>query len=371
MIFAYLVSLQMIIVNLFSSYHCLHKRKSLLFTLFVYIFTTTVIFASVYLLSNYIFPEESNVGNGSYILIGILYYFPLKLVSKQKSKEILVIMFSTWIYTMLIFVLSNQISLFFTNTNRMMTVFITQTILHVLTYYIFIRFMKIKFLYVLSNINSRRFNNFLLISILWFLLLLLINYSIISGYNLYLGLGIFLIIATLVVFSYKGSHFSVLLSKKTEKLELKSLTDSLTKLKNRECLIEDSEKFIKEKTPFHLIYIDLDSFKSINDKYGHETGDNYLVTFSENLLNEFGSIKSNFYRISGDEFIILHFGEDTKSFLSNLNKFSLKGSIGLVKFLGLSFGNSQYPKDGEKLRDLLSVADSIMYEKKRAKQKIV
>ncbi|XMB71795.1 GGDEF domain-containing protein [Mycoplasmatota bacterium WC30] len=369
MVFAFLVSFEMVIINLFSSYMCLQKRRSNFQIIFVYAFTTIFIFAMVSLLGEYIFTDASTTGNGAFILIGLLFYFPLKFVSKQKPKEILVIMFSTWIYTMLIFTIANQIALLFSNYNRMMIVFISQTVLHTLTYYVFLRFMKSRFLYVLSNISNKRFNNFLFISTLWFLLLLIINYSIITGYNPYLGLATFLIIGILVVFSYKESHLSIFLSKKTEKLAKISLTDSLTNLRNRKCLIQDTQDILEQQRNFNLIYMDLDYFKQINDKYGHETGDIYLLTFSEDILKEFSNIRDNFYRISGDEFIILYYDDDYKLFLERLEQFSKKKTIGLIEFLGLTFGHSQFPRDGEKLRELLSVADLVMYEKKRIKHK--
>ena len=113
MIFGYLIPLVMIGLNLYSSYQCLNKRKSLVFTLFVYGATTLIILLIVYALNNYIFVDNPNIGNGIFLLLGIIYFIPIKIVSEQKSKEVLVIMFSTWIYTLIVFIVANQIGLLF------------------------------------------------------------------------------------------------------------------------------------------------------------------------------------------------------------------------------------------------------------------
>ncbi len=367
MIFGYLIPLVMVGLNLISSYQCLNKRKTLLFTFLVYGATTIIMLLFVYTFDHYILIDNPNIGNGVYLLFGLIYFIPIKVVSEQKPKEVLVIMFSTWIYTLFVFVIANQVSMFFPIEQKLMIAFIVQIALHAATYSPFLKFMKRKFVFVLSNINKQTMNILFIISLLWFALLIMMNYSLTSGANNYLNILLFFMFGALVLLSYKNFHSSVFLSKETEKLTMKSYRDHLTNLKNRACLMKDTTKNIQQETPFHLIYLDLDSFKMINDDYGHEVGDEYLVVFSDKTLEEF-QLKNNFYRISGDEFIILSYEKDLEPLLNQLDIYSKSKNLGMVDFKGFSFGYSSYPKDGNKLRELLSVADAKMYIEKRNKQ---
>ena len=62
-----------------------------------------------------------------------------------------------------------------------------------------------------------------------------------------------------------------------EELKLKSIQDSLTGLANRRHMEDIMQRqfyrFLRHQTPCSIIMIDVDHFKSFNDKYGHETGD--------------------------------------------------------------------------------------------------
>lgn len=85
-------------------------------------------------------------------------------------------------------------------------------------------------------------------------------------------------------------------------------TDDLTKVYNRRYLVEQLEKCINKSkrhgTDFSLIFIDVNKFKSINDQYGHSTGDHVLIlvgaSISESIRNY-----DTVARYGGDEFVIL------------------------------------------------------------------
>ena len=68
---------------------------------------------------------------------------------------------------------------------------------------------------------------------------------------------------------------------------------------------------------FHVVYLDLDNFKVVNDTYGHRTGNEYLIMFS-NVLKKYTSEYNHFYRIGGDEFVGLFF--ETEAFMKDLAK---------------------------------------------------
>jgi len=80
--------------------------------------------------------------------------------------------------------------------------------------------------------------------------------------------------------------------------------DSLTGLFNHSKLFYDLENFEKNKEKICAVFIDLDDFKDINDKYGHKFGDEVLIEFSQLILNTVRN-KDRVYRYGGDEFVIL------------------------------------------------------------------
>lgn len=89
-----------------------------------------------------------------------------------------------------------------------------------------------------------------------------------------------------------------------------SNTDSLTKIKNRRNFFEEStkllEKAIEEKKEFATLLIDIDHFKSVNDVYGHSTGDEVLKEFCK-IVNSCITKDEVFGRLGGEEFCISFF----------------------------------------------------------------
>ncbi len=89
--------------------------------------------------------------------------------------------------------------------------------------------------------------------------------------------------------------------------------DSLTKIGNRKAFDERFEsllaKFEDIEQTFSIILFDIDNFKQVNDSYGHSVGDNVLIFLSEQVNNlvrhQDGRLVDNFYRVGGEEFVIL------------------------------------------------------------------
>ena len=79
---------------------------------------------------------------------------------------------------------------------------------------------------------------------------------------------------------------------KTKELEMLSITDKLTGVFNRLRLDELTEKemgrAIRYGRPLSLVMVDIDKFKNINDTYGHQIGDEALVTFARILKEHCG-----------------------------------------------------------------------------------
>ena len=150
------------------------------------------------------------------------------------------------------------------------------------------------------------------------------------------------------------------LKKQLKKYKSLCIIDDLTGLYNRRKFEKDLDRFCYEKrrynTKFSLIMFDLDNFKTINDKYGHKTGDKILKYFSKILIQN--TRKSDrVYRFQGDEFMIL---------LPNTpNKLALKIAKRIQnEFANVSFGisSSKYKKK------ILETVDKKMYKNKKQRK---
>ncbi len=149
--------------------------------------------------------------------------------------------------------------------------------------------------------------------------------------------------------------------------------DGLTGLLNRASIIKSAKKFLagKGKTDTHAVFmIDIDNFKQINDTYGHQAGDRFLVHMA-NIISKCFRDSDLVGRIGGDEFMVLmkfvpnanvvkEKGLDLLSALKNicneLSDLNISGSIGV----------SLYDQDGDAFEELYEKADQAMYVSKRS-----
>ncbi len=152
--------------------------------------------------------------------------------------------------------------------------------------------------------------------------------------------------------------------------------DDLTQLPNRTAFYARLGKMLEkaelQRTPFTLIYIDLDNFKPINDGYGHAVGDRVLKVFAERLRR---SVRQQDFvcRLAGDEFAIL-LDETVDSRIANLVMERLDRQMqqpinfrnGQSIAISASTGMAFYPHDAASLEALLQAADERMYDNKRA-----
>ena len=157
------------------------------------------------------------------------------------------------------------------------------------------------------------------------------------------------------------------------RLQESSLTDSLTGIRNRLALRQDYPTF--RDMELIVMMLDVDDFKTINDTYGHDQGDEVLQRTGALLADCFGQERC--YRYGGDEFLVILPGtgeaalreklrrimEEKPGFTANGEKIVPGYSVGYV------YGKTEANGD---LRMMLRKADERMYMSKRSgKDKIV
>ena len=155
----------------------------------------------------------------------------------------------------------------------------------------------------------------------------------------------------------------------------KSIHDILTQLPNRELLEDRIVQAINMASRTNIdcagIFIDLDNFKSINDRYGHAVGDLYLKEVADRL-RDITREADTIARISGDEFFLLLL--DTKSeeavlglaqkIQENLKDEFLLGDQFKLTGLGASIGICMFPYKNCTPQDIINRADKAMYKVK-------
>ena len=147
--------------------------------------------------------------------------------------------------------------------------------------------------------------------------------------------------------------------------------DQLTTLPNRSYLQQTFPQWISSHTSFHVLYVDMDHFKNINDSFGHQFGDYVLIEIARRLrshLNEHVLIS----RYGGDEFVLLLPNIESHEIVfyakTIIDVLSAPYVINELHFdIGASIGIARYPEHGENLDMLLRAADIALYESKKIK----
>lgn len=166
-----------------------------------------------------------------------------------------------------------------------------------------------------------------------------------------------------------------------QKTKAMAENDHLTQLANRYQFQVYVERTLANKMHHRhasILYIDLDNFKYVNDKYGHHVGDSLLVNFAEHIKEismesekKYG-IKCLASRLSGDEFAIFVASDHLSQYadelaISVLEPIQNNAHASIGRFpVTASIGIASYPEDGQDLAKLLSHADTAMYQAKRA-----
>ena len=140
--------------------------------------------------------------------------------------------------------------------------------------------------------------------------------------------------------------------------------DTLTGCLNRNAFDRGCKRFIRDHKDGVLVFIDLDHLKIINDNFGHENGDRYLLHFAKNINRsmEKGDLLS---RYAGDEFLILSSGNQDKmeEKLKNIlekNPISFRVAVE-TRNISFSYGIVAFEEKEGKIAELVKEADHRMY----------
>lgn len=163
--------------------------------------------------------------------------------------------------------------------------------------------------------------------------------------------------------------------KATEMTELAN-TDEVTGLFNQRKLASDLEETIKEhkkeNKQFSVMFIDIDHFKVVNDKYGHIVGSQMLIQIGK-VLRKLLRDSDSIYRFGGDEFVVLMTDVPTAivhkvalRILNSVKEMDFKIENGDIHKLSLSIGIAEYPKNAKTAKELINFADEMMYESKKS-----
>ena len=152
--------------------------------------------------------------------------------------------------------------------------------------------------------------------------------------------------------------------------------DALTNISNRRELLRylhEKKPTIDESESLYFLFMDIDSFKRVNDLYGHREGDRAIKTVAEVLKEVCKKTDGFCARYGGDEFalvLILNHDEDIDDILKDINeRLEVKNAeLSLAYNLGVSIGYSVYPEQAKSLEELISWADKYMYSMKTKKK---
>lgn len=173
------------------------------------------------------------------------------------------------------------------------------------------------------------------------------------------------------------------LARSFETMQLQLQSDPLTGLANRESFVRQVNAKVARyranpalEGAFAILFIDLDGFKQVNDRYGHDLGDRLLIEVAERLRRNVraGDLVG---RYAGDEFVVMLNQVTTREAVEPLRRHI----VALLKqpfealsdgedepgiTFGGSVGEAWFPQDADNTLSLLKVADRNMYRRKSA-----
>ena len=167
---------------------------------------------------------------------------------------------------------------------------------------------------------------------------------------------------------------------KTEEAQQIALQDALTGLPNRIAFEQGLHHGLSQAKRhgwgLAVLFIDIDKFKSINDSYGHDVGDQVLLMVA-NRLKSFVRDEDIVSRWGGDEFVCLLLEVKQEADVTHLAEKMINRIAEACEFNGIvlsiiaSIGIAIYPADGDTPEILFKNADTAMYKAKGTEKRVV
>lgn len=151
-------------------------------------------------------------------------------------------------------------------------------------------------------------------------------------------------------------------------LEHASMHDPLTSVWNRRALFNEAEKIVarcrRQNRPFSAILFDLDHFKSINDRYGHQQGDQILIHFCD-IVRGLIPAEGRFARLGGEEFaaIIPAAATEAEAWCETIRQAVCASQPNSITY-SVSIGFASVTHQQQGFDDLLALADKALYHAK-------
>jgi diguanylate cyclase (GGDEF)-like protein len=161
---------------------------------------------------------------------------------------------------------------------------------------------------------------------------------------------------------------------KIDQLEQAVDTDELTGLYNRRCIEKlynlQTERYKRFGEYFSVMFLDINDFKTVNDRWGHDLGDEVLAKVGQKILENVRVVDLP-VRYGGDEFVIIMPQTDYAGAVNVLKRLQSEVNAILLSQptetanIGISGGVAVFPGDGEDFAKLLRIADGRMYSEKQ------
>ncbi|MCQ6559576.1 sensor domain-containing diguanylate cyclase [Paenibacillus mendelii] len=149
-------------------------------------------------------------------------------------------------------------------------------------------------------------------------------------------------------------------------LSLAASTDQLTGLYNRRMLEEMMNKWLAQGTPYSIIVLDIDRFKTVNDRYGHQIGDEVLKHLAR-IMSDCVRLGDVCCRFGGEEFVILlpQASSQTTMKIAEDIRMTMESTMSPCgEPVTVSLGVAEYPLHANNPEKLFQLADSALYAAK-------
>lgn len=199
----------------------------------------------------------------------------------------------------------------------------------------------------------------------WFILF--VGHSQLAPATMPIQLIAILVGATLAIgiaYNYVNSHWMRRTYSLKERYRRMAETDALTGIANRRKLLSQLEEAVhaSRDLPCHFAMLDIDNFKAINDLWGHQTGDEVLVTLADEISHLDPVLSVG--RLGGEEFGILAQGVDQEQLDRLLGELRTRLARRPRQAITFSAGVTR-AHPGEPITELMRRSDEALYQAKR------